>query len=65
MGNSDDRSRIRREIESSKKRGGYLPESNPYSVAPRWMPYFLARMFQWVMAANDNKPVRKRKRRRD
>ncbi|MCK0197134.1 hypothetical protein MWN34_09440 [Ancylobacter sp. 6x-1] len=42
MGWNERAARIRRELAQSKKRAGYLPDDNPYKVAPRWMPIWLA-----------------------
>ncbi len=59
------RQEIQQEIRNSKTRGGYLPRSNPYSVAPLWCPYPLARLLHWMMSsADDERAGRKRKSRR-
>ena len=55
----------RHELLKAKNRGGYIPKSNPYYIAPAWMPYPLAFLLHWMIKPDASaKRHQRRKQRR-
>ncbi|HSI41443.1 MAG TPA: hypothetical protein VLA00_12940 [Xanthobacteraceae bacterium] len=52
----------RKQVEESKFRAGFLPRGHPYSKLPTWVPYWMAKLFMWILNEDYSSSAKGKKR---